>query len=160
MVSKNASAKSAKSMSISSTMVIILVLAIVILILFAIYNATTVYKSKNGNENYKNKNYKKSERFSDKKLFHIIYAYHETCPHCIKFHDTFDLVARTFAQNVTSHDTEISKIERANISEEHMKHVDGFPTVLIYMDNKFKTRAVGNMSSDAFATFLQDALKE
>lgn len=143
------SSKSAMSMGLSSTIIFVLILAIIVLVLFAIFNASTMYKKKESDE-----------RFSEKKLFHIVYAHQNNCPHCIKFNDTFDLVARAFAQNVTSHDTEVSKVERANLSDAQMKHIDGFPTVLVYMDGMYKTKAVGNMSSEDFGKFLQDAIKE
>lgn len=149
MASKKTSQKIVTSLG--RPVVILLIAALVILILFAILNASAVYVRKDGEKN---------ETFSDKGSFQIIYTYSKSCPHCIKFNDTFDLVAKSFAQNVTTHDTEIIKVEREHISKEYMPHVDGFPTVLVYVNDKYKTKAVGNMSSQEFGKFLEDSLQE
>ena len=146
------------SSKMSTFITLSLIAAIIVLIVFVAINARTMYKNKKYKDLVEREKENETERFSDKPLFQIIYAYHKTCPHCIKFNDTFDLVAKAFAQNVNSHDTEVMKIERGNLDEKYAKYVDGFPTVLIFKDREYKTKLVGNNSSQEFGKFLEDAL--
>lgn len=156
--------KHATSTKMSLLITLSLIAAIIVLIFFAAMNVRRLFSS---NHNGAHKAAQgdadadadaETERFSDKPSFQIIYAYHKTCPHCIKFNDTFDLVAKSFAQNVESHDTEVVKVEKDKLENKYSKHVDGFPTVLIFKDNEYKTKLVGNNTSHEFAKFLEDAL--
>lgn len=150
--------KQATSSKMSTFITLSLIASIIVLIVFVAINARTMYSDQKYKDAIETEKEKEMERFSDKPSFQIIYAYHKTCPHCIKFNDTFDLVAKAFAQNVSSHDTEVMKVERGNLDEKYAKYVDGFPTVLIFKDKEYKTKLVGNNSSQEFGKFLEDAL--
>ena len=99
------------------------------------------------------------EGYTNKPQLTIVYAFSKTCPHCIQFEGTFDSVTRKFMDKYTSsYHIDIMKIERGELSEKYMQHVDGFPTVLIYKGADFVKKNVGKIPADNFMKFLETSL--
>lgn len=143
------------SLSTNNTFLFAMIFCIFILVLFIAIYIYDIYSSQKTTYVYVSE---EAESYQDLPIIKIVYTYSKTCPHCIKFEETYDLVAKAFAKNLTSHQVEVSKVERANIPENYMKMIDGFPTVLVFIDNELKGKSVGNKNSADFSAFLENIL--
>lgn len=91
-----------------------------------------------------------TERFASAE---VTLLYSPTCPHCVKFHPTFDNVSKEFADRAT-----FKALHPPNIPADLAAHVEGFPTVVVYKDGAFVTKNVGNVPEQVFREFLSSAL--
>lgn len=98
------------------------------------------------------------EQFSNMPKMTIIYAYSKTCPFCLQFEGTFDNVTKKFVESNDTHNIDVQKIERSNLTEKYMQFIDGFPTVLVFQGDNFIKKAVGKMPEESFMKFLKSVM--
>ena len=99
-----------------------------------------------------------NESFEQKPHISIVYAYSNSCPHCTKFHNTFDVKSKEFANSIDDMNIEISKFESASIPQKFSKYIDGYPTVMIFKDGVFMKKTVGNVGASDFLESLKSAI--
>lgn len=99
------------------------------------------------------------EAFQEKPTLSLVYAYSNTCPHCTKFHNTFEIKSKEFASLIEDMNVEISKFEKTNLPEKYSKYIDGFPTVMIFKDGVFLKKTVGNIGAEDFLNSLKSSIK-
>lgn len=99
----------------------------------------------------------KAEKFTDGTAkYKVVYAYSDTCPHCVAFTPVFDQFTATQVMNSK---IEILKVERRSANaNNYLKYVDGFPTVLVFDTNgKLIDTQVGKTTLTELQTFVQKA---
>lgn len=99
----------------------------------------------------------KTEKFTDGTAkFKIVYAYSDTCPHCVSFTPIFDQFTATQVMNSK---IEFLKVERRSANaNDYLKYVDGFPTVLVFdSTGKLVDKQVGKTTLTELLTFVQKA---
>lgn len=101
--------------------------------------------------------YSPTEEYNNLPKMTIIYAYSKTCPFCTQFENTFDVVTKEFIKSNTTYEIDVQKIEKGQLDASQMKHIDGFPTVLVYHGGEFIKKSVGKMPADSFMKFLESS---
>lgn len=128
----------------------IIILAVLVLVGFILSYLMSV-KSKNTRN-------VEMEAFQQKPTLSVVYAYSNSCPHCTKFKNTFDIKSKEFASMIDDMNVEISQFEKTNLPEKYSKHIDGFPTVMIFKDGVFLKKTVGNIGAEDFLNSLKSTV--
>lgn len=132
----------------------IIIVAVLVLLSFILTYILKMKKTKTGRENEE----LEMEEFEEKTKISVIYAYSNSCPHCTKFQNTFDVKSKEFANSINDMNVEIFKFEKASLPVKYANQIDGFPTVLIYKDGQFMKKTVGNMGAEDFLKSLHAAI--
>lgn len=134
---------------------LILIICVICLLVLTAKYIYDVYYSKKGQN---------PEHYINKPDMTIIYAYGKTCPFCIQFEGTFDKVSKEFVamsggSNIMN--IEILKIEKKDLKPEHLMHIDGFPTILVYdQSSKLINKSVGKVSADKLLSFYKESVQK
>lgn len=102
----------------------------------------------------KQKQLHKTEKYEDKPKIEIVYLYNSNCPFCIKFNPIFESVVSDFVNKTSQLQIEIKKISQKQMSDKYKIYVNGFPTVLIFLNGNFITKSVGYKDENEFERFL------
>jgi len=105
---------------------------------------------------------RKMEMYENVPLVEIIYFYSESCPFCTVFDPVFQKVTQKLVQSPKFQgiNISISKMEKKDINnKEFQSLVEGYPTVLIYKNDKFLDKIVGSKDEATFENTLSGLLK-
>lgn len=124
-----------------------LIIAIIILVVLTIVYAVMLYNKKTS---------KSTEQFKENEKSHleIIYVYSKTCPHCIRFEPVFDQATASFIESVNQYSIEVKKIESNTTDFVYKSHVDGYPTVLVFIDGRFINKSIGYRETNDLKSFF------
>lgn len=96
------------------------------------------------------------EKFTDQEdsSINIIYMYSESCPYCQQFNPIFNQFATSV--NTNSPSITVKKIEKNDpIAAKYMKHISGYPTVIVEKNGEIVGTQVGKTSFAELKSFVE-----
>lgn len=111
----------------------------------------------NSIQNMKNN---QNEKFVEQAKLEIVYVYSDSCGYCKKFDPVFEAATQEFISHMKTdqYDVHVMKIESKQVSGKYTEYIDGFPTVLIFIDGNYRSQIVGYRDKEEFLAFLSTSI--